>query len=91
MEKSSVKELHIKATMDKDDIVMLIEDSGEGLSESDPFLPGATSKQNGSGLGLAMVKNIVSAHHGTISIQNKDNSPGCLTAITFPKRKDLSD
>lgn len=91
MENSSVRELHIKATMNKDKIAITIEDTGEGLSESDPFLPGATSKKYGSGLGLAMVKNIVLAHHGTISIENRDHSTGCLTAITFPKRKGLSD
>ena len=50
-----------------------IEDSGPGVSEkiiSDMFKPLVTTKQKGTGLGLASCKNIVEQHGGTISFQN---------------------
>ena len=48
-------------------------DSGEGISEDNIakiFEPLFTTKQKGTGLGLASCKNIVEQHHGEISVKN---------------------
>jgi len=59
-------------------------DSGEGIPEdhlSNIFEPLFTTKQKGTGLGLASCKNIVEQHQGEISVSN---NPTTFT-ITLPK------
>jgi len=63
--------------------VIQIEDSGTGIPEKvipDIFKPLVTTKQKGTGLGLASCKNIVEQHGGSISFQN---NPTIFT-ITMP-------
>ena len=71
-------------------IVFLIEDNGPGLSEEakkhlfDKFYQADTShKEEGNGLGLALVKNIVSICDGEISAENIE-SGGCRFTVTLP-------
>ena len=71
-------------------IVFLIEDNGPGLSEEakkhlfDRFYQADTShKEEGNGLGLALVKNIVSICDGEISAENLDVG-GCRFTVTLP-------
>ena len=65
-------------------VIITIEDSGSGISKDridDIFEPLFTTKQHGTGLGLASVKSIVKAHAGTISV----TSPPTVFTITLPK------
>ncbi len=51
-----------------------IRDNGEGIPDEVKdkiFVPNFTTKSSGSGLGLAMVKQIIDAHHGDISFNTK--------------------
>lgn len=67
-----------------DDVVMEFEDSGPGIEESiisKIFEPLFTTKQEGTGLGLATCKNLVMQHGGTISVKN---NPTTFT-ITLPR------
>ena len=53
-----------------------VADSGPGLSpeqRANLFVPGFTTKSQGSGLGLTIVERIVSDHHGSIAV---DSAPG---------------
>lgn len=55
------------------DIIIQVQDSGTGITIKPLeaiFEPLTTSKQKGTGLGLASVKNIVEQHDGTISVKN---------------------
>ena len=55
-------------------VVLEISDTGTGIPEGlDPFELFKTTKAGGSGLGLPLVRQIVSAHHGTI---NYTTAPG---------------
>ncbi len=59
-------------------------DSGDGISDVDMkkiFEPLFTTKQKGTGLGLASCKNIIEQHHGEISVKN---NPTTFT-IRLPK------
>ncbi len=50
-----------------------VADNGPGVPESlrrDVFLPFFTTKQNGTGVGLSLARQIVLAHHGSISLDN---------------------
>ncbi len=67
-----------------DSLALLISDSGPGISsEVMPklFEPFVTGRAEGTGLGLAVVKNIVERHGATISVQN---TPGAEFKILFP-------
>ena len=65
-------------------VIIKFIDSGPGISEdnlSKVFEPLFTTKQKGTGLGLASCKNIVEQHQGEISISN---NPTTFT-ISIPK------
>ena len=65
----------IKVTINESDDAVILDsiDSGNGMPEKDldkVFEPLFTTKQKGTGLGLASCKNIVEQHEGTISVSN---------------------
>lgn len=77
-------EINIRIIDKKDDILIEIEDSGPGIPESELpkiFEPLFTTKQSGTGLGLASCKSIVERHHGAITVRN---NPTVFT-IHLPK------
>jgi len=47
------------------------------------FTPFFTTKQRGTGLGLAVVKKIVDDHHGTIAAHENDG-PGVTFVLSLP-------
>lgn len=60
-----------------------VEDQGCGISEEQQahlFEPFHTTKSYGTGLGLPIVKKIIEAHHGAISIQSRE---GAGTSVTL--------
>jgi signal transduction histidine kinase len=63
-----------------------IADTGSGIATGDLakiFNPFFTTKPEGMGMGLAIVKTIVEAHHGTIVVENQP-SGGALFTIRLP-------
>jgi PAS domain S-box-containing protein len=65
-----------------------ITDNGPGLSAEQRarlFEPFYTTKVKGTGLGMAIVKRIVEAHRGTVSVGN-DTRPGTEIIISLPRR-----
>ncbi len=57
-----------------DDVVVIFKDNGQGISEEMKdkiFVPSFTTKTTGSGLGLAMVRNIVNNSDGEISFESE--------------------
>lgn len=66
--------INITATVEQDEVVIQIEDSGPGISDENLgriFEPLFTTKEDGTGLGLASCKNIIERHNGTIVVKNK--------------------
>ncbi|MBL8953781.1 MAG: GAF domain-containing protein [Myxococcaceae bacterium] len=63
-----------------------VEDEGVGISpqtEKHIFQPFFTTKATGTGLGLAVVKRIVDAHHGEISVR-RARGGGTTFTVTLP-------
>ncbi|WFU21223.1 HAMP domain-containing sensor histidine kinase [Bradyrhizobium sp. CB1717] len=63
-----------------------ISDTGPGIASADlanVFNPFFTTKPQGMGMGLAIVKTIIEAHHGTIAAENQP-SGGALFTIRLP-------
>ncbi|MBD3386505.1 hypothetical protein GF407_16480 [candidate division KSB1 bacterium] len=66
-------------------------DRGSGIdSEILPhiFEPFYTTRQEGSGLGLGIVKRLTHLHGGDVSLQNNQNGPGCTATVILPLLKE---
>jgi PAS domain S-box-containing protein len=62
-----------------------VEDEGTGLPDtSNLFVPFFTTKPNGSGIGLALSRQIAEAHGGTIALENRAPASGCRATLRLP-------
>jgi two-component system OmpR family sensor kinase len=71
-------------------VVIRVSDQGPGVVEAElahifqPFFRGSASQQiDGHGIGLAIAKQIIEAHDGTIAVRNL-STKGLLVEITLP-------
>ena len=65
---------------------IIIQDNGQGIPEKELkeiFVPFFTTKQHGSGIGLSLSKQIISAHGGTIKVTSKPGE-GTTFKMRFP-------
>jgi len=92
-----IGEITIRIIDKNDDVFVEIEDSGPGILETNMeqiFEPLFTTKQTGTGLGLASCKSIIEKHGGTLSVRNK---PTVFTVQIpkvpkkIPQRKNLME
>jgi len=68
-------------------IEMRVSDSGEGLTSEECarlFTPYYTTKQHGTGLGLAVVQSVIADHGGTIAVESSP-AQGATFIITLPR------
>jgi PAS domain S-box-containing protein len=66
-------------------VSIFIEDDGPGLPESgNLFVPFFTTKPEGSGIGLVLSRQIVEAHGGSFTLENRRHGHGCVATITLP-------
>jgi signal transduction histidine kinase len=63
--------LSIEASKSGDAVIVEISDTGEGIPlDIDAFQPFVTTKKQGTGVGLVVVRQILTAHGGTVSYQS---------------------
>ena len=84
-------EIKIRLENLTDKVVFTISDKGKGIDENaikhifDKFYQGDSShKQEGNGLGLALVKKIIDLENGEISVHNNEDK-GCTFTVTLYK------
>ena len=60
-------------------------DDGPGLAATaNLFVPFFTTKPHGSGIGLALSRQIAEAHGGTLTLANRDRARGCIATLRLP-------
>ena len=62
-----------------------IDDQGPGLPDTaNLFVPFFTTKPAGSGIGLALSRQIAEAHGGTLTLENRKGQSGCEARLRLP-------
>lgn len=62
-----------------------VEDEGPGLAEtSNLFVPFFTTKPEGTGIGLALSRQIAEAHGGTLTLENRPDARGARARLLLP-------
>jgi signal transduction histidine kinase len=80
----------IRLDSDRNRVVLEVEDTGGGVPEDrvpDLFSPHFSSTTSGSGLGLALVQQVVLRCHGSVSAFNAEN--GLVVRLEFPTASSL--
>ncbi len=64
-----------------------VTDDGPGIPETgNLFVPFFTTKPNGSGIGLALSRQIAEGHGGTLTLANRADQRGCEARLRIPLR-----
>ena len=78
--------VQLKALYADGSAIIQVEDDGTGISGEileDIFVPFYTTKENGSGIGLSLSKQIMQNHNGSISV-NSEPMKGATFTLRFP-------
>lgn len=84
---NTVARIIISAETREDFVLVRVKDNGTGIPKDQVqtiFEPYFTTKSTGTGLGLAMVKQIVETHHGTIEIEYTSEK-GTTVLVSLPR------
>ena len=71
------------------DVVFMVSDNGPGVHigpDDDIFRPFFTKKEGGTGLGLANVHRIITAHSGSVNFSNREEGGACFE-VRLPVKK----
>jgi signal transduction histidine kinase len=85
--------VEVRLDADADTVRLRVLDTGTGLgghTQEELFEPFLTTKQKGSGLGLAVVKQVVENHGGRIGLRNRTDGPGAEALLELPRCSDTA-
>jgi nitrogen fixation/metabolism regulation signal transduction histidine kinase len=78
-------EVQVGWRIDGRHLYVWIDDDGPGLDEArDVFVPFFTTKTKGSGIGLALSRQIAEAHGGYLTLENLVGENGCRACLWLP-------
>ncbi len=66
-------------------VEIVVEDEGPGVADTrNLFVPFFTTKPGGSGIGLALSRQICEAHRGTLTLESRKDRRGALARLLLP-------
>jgi signal transduction histidine kinase len=69
-----------------DGVEIFVRDEGEGImNPTNLFVPFFTTKPGGSGIGLALSRQIAEAHGGTLTLANRVGARGAEALLRLPR------
>ena len=91
--------VELRVRDDGDDVAIEVEDTGAGISAEDlgqvftPFWragPAKGGSHKGLGLGLAIAKNLIKSHGGSLRARSPGLGMGCVFTICLPRESDVT-
>jgi nitrogen fixation/metabolism regulation signal transduction histidine kinase len=79
----------VRVSWTSDDMAaaIVVEDEGAGLSDTtNLFVPFFTTKPDGTGIGLALSRQIAEGHGGVLTLENREDRPGARARLRLPLR-----
>lgn len=78
--------VRVEWSADGEAVEVRVVDEGPGLADdANLFVPFFSTKEDGTGVGLALSREIVHAHGGTITLQNRTEGRGCVARVRLPR------
>ncbi len=66
-------------------VEIFVEDDGPGIANSQNlFVPFFTTKPSGSGIGLVLCRQIAENHGGSLTLENRADTTGCIARMRLP-------
>ncbi|WP_206483676.1 ATP-binding protein [Thalassotalea sp. G2M2-11] len=84
---SAPEDVGIEVSLSVDNVNIAVKDRGTGMSEQvlkNALIPFYSTKKSGTGLGLALCREIMEAHEGKLSIHNRKGG-GLAVIISLPR------
>lgn len=78
--------VRLRWSANREYVELEVEDEGPGLAQTaNLFVPFFTTKPTGSGIGLALGRQIAEAHGGSLVLENRALEKGCVARIRLPR------